>query len=128
VLRTDQDFALYPEWSCAIESDAARAAFHYMIGIAASSKRFLCHAQWKGVIRDFRFIEPSSGAQPHSFITNERWLLFYFRLPAIRSSKYSYDRLAIAFDTVHENSAGEWTLKLSDVQDIQRLCCAIDFS
>ena len=72
----DAAIHLYPEWSRSIESDPVRAAFFHLVGIAASSKRFMCHAQWKGEIRDFRFIDIASGEQPHSFITNQQWLLF----------------------------------------------------
>lgn len=127
MLLATQDFALYPEWSCAIESDEARAAFHYLIGVAASSRRYICHAQWKGEVRDFRFIEQSSGEQPHSFITNRRWLLFYFRPPAVRSAQYCRDTIVQTFETFRENPAGEWTLKLSGVADVQRLCKIVDF-
>jgi hypothetical protein len=127
VLVADQEFALYPEWSRAIESDSTRAAFHYLVGIAASSRRFHCHAQWKGEVRDFRFIDPTSREQPYSFITNQQWLLFYFRSPAIRSNQYSRDSISKAFDTFHENPAGEWTLKLAAVPDVQRLCNVVDF-
>lgn len=120
-----QDFRLYPEWSTAIASDCARAAFHYLVGIAASSTRFVCHAEWKGEVRDFRFVEISSGGQPYSFITNRDWLLFYFRLPARRSGRHSRDSIARLFDSFHENTAGEWTIRLESVADIERLSTII---
>jgi hypothetical protein len=127
VLLTNQQFELYPEWSRAIESDSARAAFHYLVGIAASSRRFVCHAQWKGEVRDFRFIEVASGEQPHSFITNQQWLLFYFRPPAVRSSAHSRDKVAKSFDSFRENPAGEWTVRLASVSDVQVLSDIIDW-
>ena len=127
MLLASQQFDLYPEWSRTIESDAARAAFHYLVGIAASSRRFMCHAQWKGEIRDFRFIEIASGEQSHSFITNQQWLLFYFRPPALRSGVYSRDEVERAFESFRENTAGEWTIKLASVSDVQALSKIIDW-
>jgi hypothetical protein len=121
VLLPTQQFDLYPEWSKAIEADDARAAFHYLIGIAASSRRYVCHAQWKGEVRDFRFIDASSNEQPYSFITNQRWLLFYFRAPAVRSGVQTRDAVSARFDTFNENAAGEWTVKLASLGDVERL-------
>jgi hypothetical protein len=103
-----------------IEVPETHAAFCYIIGIAACSKRYQCDIQWKGKVRDFRFFD-ASGEQPYSFITNQRWLLFYFRLPAVRSNVNLRDRLGEAFDSFEENSAGGWTVKLSTVADVDRL-------
>ena len=111
---------LYSEWREFIESPETRAAFCYLVGIAACSKRFLCHIQWKGQVRDFRFHE-ISGDQPYSFITNQQWLLFYFRPPAVRSASHSVATLGPDFDTLQQNPAGEWALKLKDIADVQRL-------
>ncbi len=127
MLLASQQFDLYPEWSRAIESDAPRAAFHCLVGIAASSRRFMCHAQWKGEVRDFRFIEIASGEQPHAFITNQQWLLFYFRPPALRSDAYSREEVARVFESFRENAAGEWTVKLASVSDVQALSRIVDW-
>lgn len=127
MLLASQQFELYPEWSRAIESDGARASFHQLVGIAASSRRFMCHAQWKGEVRDFRFIEITSNEQPHSFITNQLWLLFYFRPPAVRSSRYARDAVSKQFETFHETSAGEWTVRLAGVADVQKLIGVVNF-
>ena len=127
MLLATQQFDLYPEWSRAIESSDTRAAFFYLVGIAASSKRFTCHAQWKGDIRDFRIIDTVSGEQPHSFITNQQWLLFYFRSPAVRSDSCSRDKVAAHFASFHENPAGEWTIKLTSIADVDRLSRVINW-
>ena len=120
MLTDTKNAELYVEWISFIEAPETRAAFQYLVGIAASSKRYRCHIQWKGDVRDFRFHD-ISGEQPHAFITNQRWLLFYFRPPAIRSGAYSRDRVAQDFDTFNENSAGEWTVRLQTIADVDRL-------
>ena len=121
MLASDQDFDLYPTWGSWIEAEETRAAFFYLVGIAACSKQFTCHAQWKGEIRDYRFIEIGGSEQPFSFITNQRWLLFYFRPPALRSGQYSRKAISEAFNSFSENSAGEWTVKLRNICDVDRL-------
>ena len=68
-----------------IESDDARDAFHYLVGRAATLKCFVCHPQQKGVISDFRFIVLNRDEMPFAVSPNKRWLLFYFRAPAVRS-------------------------------------------
>lgn len=111
---------LYRDWHDFLEEPAARQAFLYLIGIAACSSRYSCHIQWKGEVRDFRFHD-MGGEQPFAFITNKRWLLFYFRLPAVRSSTIDRAMLAADFDSFNENAAGEWTVKLRCVGDVDRL-------
>lgn len=127
MLLDTQQFDLYPEWLRAIEADSVRAALLYLVGIAATSNRFVCHAQWKGDVRDFRFIEIASREQPHSFITNQQWLLFYFRPPAVRSNGYSRTEVTKYFDSFHETPEGEWTVKLKSISDVERLLNVIDW-
>ncbi len=120
MLTDTKNGELYAEWLDFIGAPETSAAFCYLIGIAACSKRYKCHIQWKGEIRDFRFLDVS-GEQPYSFITNQRWLLFYFRPPAVRSNIHSRDRLAQTFESFEENPAGEWTVKLRTIADVDRL-------
>jgi hypothetical protein len=127
VLTDAKNSELYADWLNFIEVPETRAAFCYIVGIAASSKRYSCHIQWKGQVRDFRFHDVS-GEQPHAFITNQRWLLFYFRPPAVRSNTYSRDRLAKDFDRFWETPKGEWTVKLRDIADVERLSKHIQWS
>ena len=122
VIAEDKNLRLLPEWLSSIESHEARAAFCLLIGIAACSDRYICKAQWKGEIRDFRFLEIASGEQPYSCIVNQQWLLFYFRRPALRSDTISREDLRKRFDSLLENSSGELTVKLREISDIQRLC------
>ena len=111
---------LYAEWLDYIEDPAVKLAFLHLLGLAATSTRYSCHIQWKGDVRDFRFHD-AGGEQPHSFITNQKWLLFYFRPPALRSGTYSRDAIAADFDSFEENSAGEWHVKLRSIADVERL-------
>jgi hypothetical protein len=112
---------LYSQWLDYIVDPAVKDAFLFIVGIAAESTRYRCHVQWKGDVRDFRFHEAASDEQPHSFITNQHWLLFYFRPPAVRSGSYSRRDLEADFDSFVETPAGEWTVKLRGIDDIRRL-------
>lgn len=117
---------LYREWERFIEARETRAAFRYLVGIAACSAKYHCHIQWKGKVRDFRFHD-RDGKQPFAFITNQRWLLFYVRLPAVRGTSTStLKELKRAFDDAKLNAAGEWTIKLKSISDVDLLRQFID--
>ena len=73
------------------------------------------------ILLSLREFYDGDGKQPFSFITNQRWLLFYFRKPAIRSKKYSAEKLAKLFDSLNQTSAGEWTIKIKNVDDAHRI-------
>jgi len=120
VLKKDLDSHLFAEWSESIKDDQVRSAFWYLIGMSACLPEYECRIQWKGEIRDFRFYD-DGGEQPFSFITNQKWLLFYFRPPALRSQAYSKDKLSGLFDSFSENTAGEWTIKIQSVADVDRI-------
>lgn len=111
---------LYREWSDYIKEEDVRDAFWYIIGLAACSSRFSCHIAWKGAVRGFHFRE-ASGEEPFAFITNQRWLLFYFRPPAVRSVRYVKNRLADDFASFMEPQIDIWTVKLHTVSDVKRL-------
>ena len=117
---TDQDIELFANWSEYIKDNQVRSAFWYLIGVAACLRRFECKICCKGEVRDFRFFD-SSGEQSFSFITNQKWLLFYFRLPVVRSSSYSKDRISSLFKSSSENPAGERTIKLTSGTDVDCL-------
>ena len=128
MLMESQEFELYSEWAARIGSPATLEAFQLLVGIAACSTQYRCNAQWKGEVRDFRFYDIASGEQPFAFIVNRRWLLFYFRQPAVRSAVHSKNRLRAEFDTFGENPRGEWTVKLTGVGDVRRLCEIVDLT
>lgn len=112
---------LYEQWLDFIEDAEVKEAFLSFVGVAAASTRYRCHIQWKGKVRDFRFHEMASEEQPHSFITNQHWLLFYFRPPAVRSGAYSRAALEADFDSFEETPEGEWHVKIRSRADLKRL-------
>lgn len=120
MLEKNLDVGLFAEWSKSIKDDQVRSAFWYLIGMSACLSDYGCKIQWKGDVRDFRFHD-SGGEQPFSFITNQQWLLFYFRPPAVRSQAYSKDEISAVFDSYSENKAGEWTVKIRSIADIDRI-------
>lgn len=111
---------LFAEWADYIVNERGRDAFLFLVGWAASLSSMTCHAQFKGSIRDFRFID-MFGEQPFSFITNRSSLLFYFQPPSVASGAYRLDRLEEAFDDVSVNARGEWTVRIHGVEDVQSL-------
>ncbi len=120
MLSESMNADLYPEWLQHVESTGTRDAFMFLVGFAATLRELSCHAQFKGVVRDFRFIDLQS-EQPFSFIVNKKWLLFYFRMPSVRSRRYDIELLKAAFADVNVNKRGEWTVKLKDVEQARRL-------
>ena len=112
---------LYSQWLDYIVDPSVKDAFNYFVGVAAGATRYRCHIQWKGEVRDFRFYDAASDEQPHAFIANKHWLLFYFRPPAVRAGTYDRAVLEADFDSFFETPAGEWTIKLRSIDDIHRL-------
>lgn len=111
---------LLTEWSSHAEDDSTRAALWYLAGISSGLTSLSFEVVRKGVIRDCRYLD-QTGAQPFSFTTNKKWLLFYFRPPAIRSGRYSSARLADTFESFSENPSGEWTVRIRDVAEAEEL-------
>ena len=125
-MQNEQNAELFAEWSESIVDPETRSAFWYLIGLAACLRQFECRIQWKGEIRDFRFYD-GGGEQPFSFITNKKWLLFYFRPPSQRKGKYSAAEIAQRFESFNENTAGEWTVKINTIQDVDALASYLDW-
>lgn len=117
---------LLPEWASHVESAQCRLAFNLLVGMAASSQRFACYPQRKGDVRDFRFYDVS-GEQYYAFIVNRNWLLFYFRAPAVRSGTHSIQCVKSQFGDLEENGRGEWTIKLSSIEDVMKLSSLISW-
>lgn len=108
------DFADY------IELPGTLAAYHLLVGASAALKDYRCVAKFKGSVRDFRFYTMSE-EQPFSFIINKSSLLFYFRLPAVKSGRYDIAQLSSTFCDVNENHQGEWTVRVRDVKEAIKL-------
>lgn|GEM_PF-678505 len=118
---------LYREWLDFIIDPDVKDAFLHIVGLAATSTRYACHIQWKGEVRDFRFHDIASKDQPHAFITNQKWLLFYFRPPAVRTNGQARATLEQELDGFSETPAGEWSIKLRSVADVRRLARHINW-
>lgn len=106
--------------NCNNKDDRARAAFWYLVGFSAASRTHSCEVDWKGKIRDVRLIL-EHGEQLYSFITNRKWLLFYFQQPALKSIRFLRKALSRLFDWFAENASGEWTIRVQNVVHAERL-------
>lgn len=111
---------LYVEYLAKIGSEETRDAFFYIVGRASCLTELRCYPKNHGVVPAFRFFAWSED-QPFAFIPNNNWLLFYFRAPAVRSKRYSLSELRSIFESTEENSSGEWTVKLRNIEDVRRL-------
>ena len=120
MLAQSVNSSLYPTWLAHVSDAGTKEAFLYLAGFAATLKSLTCHAQFKGAVRDFRFLS-ENGEQPFSFIINKKWLLFYFRLPSVRSGRYNAESLAGLFPSMNTNNRGEWTVRISSLGDATRL-------
>ena len=119
---------LYARWCDYIDDEQTEDAFSYIVGLAASLQKYKCYPREKGEVLDFRF-EDEANEIPFAFIVNKRSLLFYFRKPAIRSGRYSTDRIEVDFDLLErDNSAGEWRIRLCSIADVKRLWRILDLS
>lgn len=118
---------LYTEWLGLIEAKGTQEAFIYLVGLAACLKDYVCFPKPHGVVNAFRFMSATKDKEePFAFIPNNHWLLFYFRLPAVRSRQYSLATLRQVFESANENGTGEWTVKLQNVSDVQLLLKYLD--
>ena len=111
---------LYADWLAQVQTSSAKDAFVLLVGTAATLKELTCHVQHKGVIRDFRFIDKND-EQPFSFIINRKWLLFYFRGPATRSGRYTFEELRRVLPMAKINARKEWTVRLANVEETRAL-------
>lgn len=100
---------LFAEWAKFISENDTRQAFVHLTGKLTT-----------GSIKDFRFYN-EAGEQPFSFITNRKWLTFYFRKPAFALGSVSRAKIEADFDSFNENTAGEYTVKLRSISDVERL-------
>jgi len=120
MLGETKNSILLAEWLPRIDSPECQDAFRYLIGLAACLPNLACYPQLKGEVQDFRFFS-ENGEQRYAFIVNKQWLLFYFRLPTVRSGRHHLPDLRKAFDSVNVNAKGEWTVKLRSIDDVRRL-------
>ena len=119
---------LYPKWASWIKDLQTLGAFQYLVGLAATSDKFDCEANETGNKKLFSFRRKGQREEPYAFITNQGWLLFYFRSPALKSGIHSKERLAQDFSSFDDNpnQRCEWTIKLCSIADVKRLLAHVD--
>lgn len=111
---------LYPEWLDYIDSTDTKQAFLFIVGMGACSRAYKCHPQRKGSVRDFRFVDRCD-EQVFALIVNRNSLLFYFRRSAVRSDQYDFETIKLTFPDCKKNVRGEWTVRISNLQDASKL-------
>ncbi len=107
-----------------ITVDEVKRAFDILVGSACTQTHLKSYPQLKGVVRDFRFYADEK-SQPFAFIINKTSLLFYLRLPAVKSARYELAKLRDIFPEIKENNSGEWTIKIQDISDAQSIATNI---
>ena len=120
MLTDAKNAELIHQYFDSIDTNELRNAFCLFVGLSAALRTYRCHPQIKGEVSDYRLFSETD-EQEFSFILNKKWLLFYFRLPAVRSGRYTIQALKTKFDSVNENTRGEWTVKLRGMDDVLRL-------
>ena len=109
-----------------IASEPVREAYRYLIDYASRLEGYDCYPDWGGsVIRSFRYAHNRSQPRSHhrySFITNKKWVLFYFRLPSeVGQPNQLIAELNRMFTDVNRNTDGEITVRIKNIGDARRL-------
>lgn len=107
-----------------ITSEPVREAYRYLIEYASRLPKYHCYPDMNGVIQSFRYADSKS--QPRSqhqfsFITNKKWLLFYFRRPDDGDRQIDILRLKHVFPEANKTPKGELTVRVKHVADARRL-------
>mgnify|MGYP003643106959 CR=1 FL=1 len=120
MLKDNSNLNLISEWLQVIRLKECREAFLYLAGIGASSKKLSCYPAWKGYLRDFRFCN-SEGQMLYAFVTNQKWLLFYFSAAVLRNNSTLSARIRKKFPDYLERKSGEYKVKIRTVEDVKIL-------
>ena len=124
MLRNGEDNELLSAFAEDIQDAGTRQAYEYLVGWGVSSKKYECFARAKGYINDVRFLH---GDDWHfAFIPNQKWLLFYFRRPCLHLPKYSRNAITEWFPSAQENNQGEFTSRISTIEDAIRIGRYVD--
>ena len=100
-----------------------RQAYLYMTHHAANLAEYQCRAGEHGVINDFRYEQGSEW--PFAFIVNQKSLLWFFRLTGLKHPAATIASLRQRFAEVNENSKGEITVRISDLDDAKRIAALV---
>jgi hypothetical protein len=115
-MLTNENTNLISEFRNYIRDENVRLAYDILINSSRTHSLLSCNPTEKGIVRDFRFYSTDK-KQPFAFIINKESLLFYLRLPSVRSGLYHLTNLEEIFDIVSVNAREEITIKLFNVND-----------
>jgi hypothetical protein len=96
-----------------------REAYLYLTHHAATLREYVCRPGEHGDVDDFRYEQGSEW--PFAFIVNQKSLLWTFRLAGLRHPAATLALLRQRFAVVHENSQGEITVRISNLEDAKRI-------
>jgi hypothetical protein len=116
----DWSDALLAEHRAYLQAENGRQAFDQMVAIAGKLKGYECAPGWHGQIRDFRYVDPTSGERPYAFIVNREDLLFYVREAGFVRVPGGLPALKGQF-SVRENASGEWTVRVTTAPEALKL-------
>lgn len=100
-----------------------REAYLYLTHHAATLPGYECRADEHGDVDDSRYMQ---GAEwPFAFIVNQKSLLWYFRKAGLRHTAAGLPLLREQFAEVSENSSGEITVRLSNLNHAKRMTALV---
>jgi len=100
-----------------------REAYLYLTHHAATLLDYQCRPGQHGDVDDFRYYQGPEW--PFAFIVNQKSLLWYFRLAGLRHPAATLALLRARFAEVNENSAGEITVRISNLEDAKRIATLV---
>ena len=125
MLRGADNSIMYSDYLDIIRSNDTRQAYVFLVGWASTLRDYECLPLPHGHIRSFRFMQGSDWV--FAFIPNQNWLLFYFRKPCFRQSKYSPLEILGKFPTAEKiASTDEYKVKIWSLQDAVQLAAYIE--
>ena len=120
---TPEQIKLLIEHFDRIAVPTVREAYLYLTHHSQTLTHYQCGAGQHGDVRDFRYEQ--GVAWPFAFIVNQKSLLWHFRLAGLKSPAASVSQLQREFDEVRENPAGEITVRISTLDDAQRIAARV---
>jgi hypothetical protein len=102
------------EQAAHISSPVVIAAYGYLVGYSKALPNLVGLQNLKGQVQEYQYW--IGDRQPYAFIVNKGSLLFYFRQPDTDLDDNQRARLMERFETAI-NSAGEFTVRLTNIED-----------
>lgn len=112
MLKSETDENLISEYRDVVADDGAKRAFDVLLEWARSSKILECFPKPQGYIRSFRYYRGT--AWEFAFIPNAKWVLFYFRKPALKKGKFTRSEILSRFPDAKALKGGDVSLRIRD--------------